>query len=106
MIDLFQRQRQCLRLMGHNFVRDKSQFLQKWRNIKYVGVLMLVISAQWPMINYAIYHIDDLQLVTASLSISFTNVLTVIKITTFLVHKWRFVALMTKLETMYQECKY
>ncbi|XP_013102265.1 odorant receptor 82a [Stomoxys calcitrans] len=103
MIDLFARQRQCLVIMGHHFVRDKSRLLQQWRNIKYVGVLLLVMSAQGPMINYTIYHIDDLQLATASLSISFTNVLTVIKITTFLLYKWRFVALTRKLETMYQE---
>ncbi|XP_075147918.1 odorant receptor 82a [Haematobia irritans] len=103
MIDLFAKQRQCLHIMGHHFVRDKSQLLQQWRNIKYVGVLLLVISAQGPMINYTIYHIDDLQLATASLSISFTNVLTVIKITTFLIYKWRFVAVMQKLETMYKE---
>ncbi|XP_037808519.1 odorant receptor 82a [Lucilia sericata] len=105
MIDLFGRQRQCLRIMGHHFVRDKSVLLRKWRNIVYFGVLMLVMSAQWPMINYAIYYIDNLQLATASLSICFTNILTVIKITTFLSYKWRFVALMTKLETMYQELK-
>nr|AID61224.1 odorant receptor [Calliphora stygia] len=105
MIDLFGRQRQCLRIMGHHFVRDKSLLLRKWRNIVYFGVLMLVMSAQWPMINYAIYYIDNLELATASLSICFTNVLTVIKISTFLSYKWRFVALMTKLETMYQESK-
>ncbi|XP_023292433.2 odorant receptor 82a [Lucilia cuprina] len=105
MIELFGRQRQCLRIMGHQFVRDKSVLLGKWRNIVYFGVLMLVMSAQWPMINYAIYYIDNLQLATASLSICFTNILTVIKITTFLSYKWRFVALMTKLETMYQELK-
>ena len=106
MIDLFGRQRHCLRLMGHHFVRDKSQFLQKWRNFVYIAVLMLVASAQWPMMNYAIYYIDNLELATASLSISFTNILTVIKITTFLCYKWRFVAIMSKLETMYHERKY
>ncbi|XP_065364130.1 odorant receptor 82a [Calliphora vicina] len=105
MIDLFGRQRQCLRIMGHHFVRDKSVLLRKWRNIVYFGVLMLVMSAQWPMINYAIYYIDNLELATASLSICFTNILTVIKITTFLSYKWRFVALMTKLENMYHESK-
>ncbi|KNC32434.1 putative odorant receptor 82a [Lucilia cuprina] len=67
MIELFGRQRQCLRIMGHQFVRDKSVLLGKWRNIVYFGVLMLVMSAQWPMINYAIYYIDNLQLATASL---------------------------------------
>lgn len=106
MIELFGRQKQCLRLMGHQLVRDKSQLLGKWRNIVYFGVLMLVMSAQWPMIDYAIYYRDNLELATASLSICFTNVLTVIKITTFLSYKWRFVAMMTKLETMYHECKY
>lgn len=106
MIELFGRQRQCLRIMGHHFVRDKSQLLGKWRNILYFGVLMFVMSAQWPMMNYAIYNIDNLELATASLSICFTNVLTVIKIATFLSYKWRFVALMTKLESMYHECKF
>ncbi|XP_073814959.1 odorant receptor 82a [Musca autumnalis] len=103
MIDLFARQRQCLLLMGHDFLRDKSQLFQKWHNIKYVSVLLLVVSAQWPMMNYTIYNIDDLQLATASLSISFTNVLTVIKITTFLFYKWRFGGLMKKLEAMFNE---
>lgn len=103
MIDLFAKQRQCLRIMGHNFVRDKSQLLRKWRNIKYFGVLLLVMSAQWPMMNYTIYHIDKMELVTACLSIIFTNILTVVKISTFLLYKWRFVALMQKLETMYNE---
>lgn len=106
MIELFAKQRQCLHLMGHHFVRDKSQLLQMWHNIKFAGVVMVVISAQWPMINYVIYHIDDMQLATASLSICFTNVLTVTKITTFLFYKWRFVKLMKKLEAMYLNCKY
>lgn len=106
MLDLFAKQRQCLLLMGHNFVRDKSELLKKWHNIKYVSVLLLVVSAQWPIMNYTIYYIDDLQLATASMSISYTNVLTVVKITTFLFYKWRFAALMEKLESMYHECKY
>uniref|UniRef100_A0A1I8M981 Odorant receptor n=1 Tax=Musca domestica TaxID=7370 RepID=A0A1I8M981_MUSDO len=103
MLDLFAKQRQCLLLMGHNFVRDKSELLKKWHNIKYVSVLLLVVSAQWPIMNYTIYYIDDLQLATASMSISYTNVLTVVKITTFLFYKWRFAALMEKLESMYHE---
>ncbi|KAM7364736.1 odorant receptor 82a [Cochliomyia hominivorax] len=105
MIELFGRQKQCLRIMGHQLVRDKSELLGKWRNIVYFAVLMFVMSAQWPLIDYSIYYIDNLELATASLSICFTNILTVIKITTFLSYKWRFVALMTKLETMYHDLK-
>uniref|UniRef100_A0A1A9ZT59 Odorant receptor n=1 Tax=Glossina pallidipes TaxID=7398 RepID=A0A1A9ZT59_GLOPL len=105
MIDLFERQRFCLRVMGHHFVRDRSQQSRRWHNTrctyKYILCLFLVVSAQVPMINYTIYYIDHVELATASLSICFTNILTTVKIITFLLYKWEFAALMEKLEEMY-----
>nr|AYN70682.1 odorant receptor 82a [Bactrocera minax] len=55
------------------------------------------------MMDYIIYHIDDLALATASLSIVFTNVLTVIKTSTFLTYKREFKSLMAEFERMYDE---
>ncbi|KAL9898252.1 odorant receptor 82a [Glossina fuscipes fuscipes] len=109
MIDLFERQRFCLRVMGHNFVRDRSQQSRRWHNTrctyKYILCLFLVVSAQVPMINYTIYYIDHVELATASLSICFTNILTTVKIITFLLYKWEFAALMEELEEMYYEVR-
>lgn len=73
--------------------------------LKYVLLLLLMMSAQLPMMDYIIYHIDDLALATASLSIVFTNVLTVIKTSTFLTYKREFKSLMAEFERMYDECK-
>ncbi|XP_017481537.1 PREDICTED: odorant receptor 82a [Rhagoletis zephyria] len=71
--------------------------------MKHALLLLFMISAQWPMMDYIIYHIDDLPLATACLSILFTNVLTVIKTSTFLAYKHEFNQLMLEFEMMYDE---
>ncbi|XP_054725222.1 odorant receptor 82a [Anastrepha obliqua] len=111
--DLFRIQRNCLRLMGHQDIYDKNvvpgeeqkskDCFGQCQTIKYVILLLVMISAQLPMMDYIIYHIDDLALATASLSIVFTNVLTVIKTSTFLAYKREFKQLMTEFELMYDE---
>ncbi|XP_037945273.1 odorant receptor 82a-like [Teleopsis dalmanni] len=101
MQDIFETQRKCLRLMGHTLENEKSPLLRKWNSFIYYGSLLLVLSAQWPMINYVVYNIDDLTLATASLSIVLTNMLTVIKMITFLMYKQRFMELMEQFGEMF-----
>ncbi|XP_011181975.2 odorant receptor 82a [Zeugodacus cucurbitae] len=116
--DLFRIQRNCLRLMGHQDIYDDDnetagdeQKSKSWQmrcfrhsqTLKYALLLLLMMSAQLPMMDYIIYHIDDLALATACLSIVFTNVLTVIKTSTFLAYKREFKSLMAEFERMYDE---
>uniref|UniRef100_A0A348AZT7 Odorant receptor n=1 Tax=Bactrocera dorsalis TaxID=27457 RepID=A0A348AZT7_BACDO len=117
--DLFRIQRNCLRVMGHQDIFDNNEASwsdeqkskskrQRWcfrhcQALKYVLLLLFMVSAQLPMMNYIIYHIDDLALATACLSIVFTNVLTVIKTSTFLTYKREFKSLMAEFESMYDE---
>ncbi|KAH8407919.1 hypothetical protein KR222_000803 [Zaprionus bogoriensis] len=94
---LFQLQEQCLRLMGHNDNTDAPAFASRPAlslGLRHVASLLLVISAEYPLISYVIYHRDDMELITACLSVAFTNLLTVIKISTFLVYKRSFWQLM------------
>ncbi|XP_014091900.1 odorant receptor 82a [Bactrocera oleae] len=116
--DLFRIQRNCLRVMGHQDIFDNNEApsdqqkskskQQRWclhhcQTLKYVLLLLFMVSAQLPMMDYIIYHIDDLALATACLSIVFTNVLTVIKTSTFLTYKREFKSLMAEFESMYDE---
>ncbi|XP_050338781.1 odorant receptor 82a [Bactrocera neohumeralis] len=117
--DLFRIQRNCLRVMGHQDIFDNNEASssdeqkskskrQRWcfrhcQALKYVLLLLFMVSAQLPMMNYIIYHSDDLALATACLSIVFTNVLTVIKTSTFLTYKREFKSLMAEFERMYDE---
>ncbi|XP_011208732.2 odorant receptor 82a [Bactrocera dorsalis] len=117
--DLFRIQRNCLRVMGHQDIFDNNEAsssdeqkskskrqrrcFRHWQALKYVLLLLFMVSAQLPMMNYIIYHIDDLALATACLSIVFTNVLTVIKTSTFLTYKREFKSLMAEFESMYDE---
>ncbi|CAD6993496.1 unnamed protein product [Ceratitis capitata] len=128
--DLFRIQRNCLRLMGHQDIYDDdgddnnssnnndTEFssverkslrqrlcFRHLQTMKYVLLLLLMMSAQLPMMDYIIYHIDDLELATACLSIVFTNILTVIKTSTFLAYKREFKSLMTEFELMYDELR-
>lgn len=106
--------------MGHQDIFDNNEApsdqqkskskQQRWclhhcQTLKYVLLLLFMVSAQLPMMDYIIYHIDDLALATACLSIVFTNVLTVIKTSTFLTYKREFKSLMAEFESMYDECK-
>ncbi|XP_067626408.1 odorant receptor 82a [Eurosta solidaginis] len=113
-VNLFRIQRNCLSLMGHQDIYDnnnklneneqKSKYCHNFcQMLKNVLLLLVMVSAQLPMMDYIIYHIDDLALATACLSIVFTNVLTVIKTSTFLAYKHEFKRLMAEFELMYDE---
>ncbi|XP_017846321.1 odorant receptor 82a [Drosophila busckii] len=89
MVRLFQLQEQCLRVMGHNMVVEPLTL-----SLKHIASLAFVLSAQYPLVSYALHNRDDLELITAGLSVVFTNMLTVIKISTFLAYKqdyWRMI---------------
>lgn len=102
---LFQLQENCLRLMGHNDNTEVSSS-RLTLGLRHVASLLLVISAEYPLLSYIIYHIDDMELITACLSVAFTNLLTVIKISTFLIYKRNFWQLMQSFRRLYGKSKY
>nr|AOE48077.1 putative odorant receptor OR11 [Scaeva pyrastri] len=99
-LQIFNRQTKCLRAMGHSLIHQVQE--SKWQRIPQFFVLFLVVSAQYPMINYAIFHKDDLELVTGCMSIAFTNMLSSIKVLTFLINKIKFLEIINELKTMWQ----
>ncbi|KAH8310956.1 hypothetical protein KR044_003593 [Drosophila immigrans] len=101
---LFLLQEHCLRLMGHSMDSrsDDDDSILTLR-LKYFGSLLLVVSAEYPMLSYVMHNRDDVELVTASLSVVFTNLLTVIKISTFLVYKQNFWQLMQSFRQIYPQ---
>ncbi|XP_030371057.1 odorant receptor 82a [Scaptodrosophila lebanonensis] len=111
MVRLFHLQELCLRLMGHNAVSKEASGEggrggrggRRVLSFKHVVSLLLVASAQYPMVSYTIYNRDDMELVTACLSVVFTNMLTVIKIITFLVYKQDFWQMMQNFREMYSQ---
>ncbi|XP_051863953.1 odorant receptor 82a [Drosophila albomicans] len=98
---LFLLQEQCLRLMGHSMDSQSNDDRALTLGLKHFASLLLVISAEYPMMSYVMYNRDDIELVTASLSVVFTNLLTVIKISTFLVYKQNFWQLMHSFRQIY-----
>lgn len=114
MEDLFEIQRKCLNAMGHRLVvKSTTTDVQiqehhtrmHWMTMMHIFVLALVASALLPMIYFCVYEIADLSVATAGLSIICTNVLSIIKLSTFLLFKNKFLKLMTKLSDMYENCK-
>lgn len=101
---LFQLQENCLRLMGHND-NTEATGTRLTIGLRHVASLFLVMSAEYPILSYVIYHIDDMELITACLSVAFTNLLTVIKISTFLIYKRHFWQLMQSFRRLYRKCK-
>ncbi|XP_034487517.1 odorant receptor 82a-like [Drosophila innubila] len=98
---LFQLQENCLRVMGHSMESSDERALTP--GLKHVASLLLVISAEYPLMSYVIYNRDDMELITACLSVAFTNLLTVIKISTFLVYKQNFWQMMHSFRQMYSK---
>ncbi|KAH8374528.1 hypothetical protein KR200_000558 [Drosophila serrata] len=101
---LFQLQENCLRAMGHsppNIDTNEKISLK----LNHVISLLFVISAQYPLISYIFYKRNDMEEITACLSVVFTNLLTVIKITTFLVFKKNFWKMINRFREMHEECK-
>ncbi|KAI8044792.1 hypothetical protein M5D96_000964 [Drosophila gunungcola] len=98
---LFQLQENCLRAMGHSHNVDSAK--DKVLSLKHISSLLFVISAQYPLISYAVYNRNDMEKVTACLSVVLTNLLTVVKITTFLVYKQDFWAMIRRFRKMHQQ---
>ncbi|XP_020814128.1 odorant receptor 82a [Drosophila serrata] len=99
---LFQLQENCLRTMGHsppNIDTNEKISLK----LNHVISLLFVISAQYPLISYIFYKRNDMEEITACLSVVFTNLLTVIKITTFLVFKKNFWKMINRFREMHEE---
>ncbi|KAH8354538.1 hypothetical protein KR084_000903 [Drosophila pseudotakahashii] len=88
MARLFQLQENCLRAMGHSDDVDSTE--HRALGLKHISSLLFVISAQYPLISYVVYNRNDMEKVTACLSVVLTNMLTVIKITTFLANRLSF----------------
>ncbi|XP_017056905.1 odorant receptor 82a [Drosophila ficusphila] len=100
MTSLFQLQENCLRAMGHSYnVEDSGD---RALSLKHISSLVFVISAQYPLISYVVHNRNDMEKVTACLSVVLTNMLTVIKISTFLVHKQDFWEMIWRFRKMHQ----
>ncbi|EDW83053.1 uncharacterized protein Dwil_GK22520 [Drosophila willistoni] len=104
MARLFLLQEICLRVMGHSPNTGKDTRSGKGVfSFSHIISLLFVISAEYPMISYIMYHNDDMELITATLSVVFTNLLTAIKIITFLVYKQDFWQMMQTFRQMHQQ---
>lgn len=101
---LFRLQETCLQAMGHTGGHENSIPDGKL-SLKHIVSLAYVVSAQYPLISYIVYNIEDMEKVTACLSVVFTNMLTVIKITTFLAYKQDFWRMIQRFREMHQQCK-
>ncbi|XP_039232194.1 odorant receptor 82a [Drosophila yakuba] len=101
MIRLFQLQEYCLRLMGHNDDMDSTEV--RALSLKHISSLIFVISAQYPLISYVAHNRNDMEKVTACLSVVFTNMLTVIKISTFLANRRDFWEMIRRFRKMHEQ---
>jgi len=99
----FQLQENCLRAMGHSDNVDSTK--NRAFSLKHISSLLFVISAQYPLISYVVYNRNDMEKVTACLSVVLTNMLTVIKITTFLVKRLEFWKMIRLFRKMHEQCK-
>ncbi|KAH8369416.1 hypothetical protein KR009_010312 [Drosophila setifemur] len=98
---LFQLQLNCLRAMGHTPHMDKGG--DGALRLKHIISLLFVVSAQYPLISYILHNRDDMEEITACLSVVLTNMLTVVKITTFLVYKQDFWEMIQHFREMHQQ---
>lgn len=92
--------------MGHNETNTEISGARLTLSLRHVASLLLVISAEYPLLAYIVYHNDDMEMMTASLSVAFTNLLTVIKISTFLIYKRNFWQLVHSFRRLYRKSKY
>ncbi|KAH8359488.1 hypothetical protein KR093_006978 [Drosophila rubida] len=99
---LFLLQENCLRLMGHS-MDSESNGSALTLALKYFGTLLFVGAADIVMMAYVYNNRHDVELMTASLSVLFTNLLTVVKILTFLVHKRNFWQLIRSFRRIYPQ---
>lgn len=74
-------------------------------SLNHIISLLFVISAQYPLISYIFYKRDDMEEITACLSVVFTNLLTVIKISTFLTYRKDFWTMIHRFREMHQQRK-
>nr|NP_730794.1 odorant receptor 82a [Drosophila melanogaster]P82986.1 RecName: Full=Odorant receptor 82a [Drosophila melanogaster]AAN13335.1 odorant receptor 82a [Drosophila melanogaster] len=98
---LFQLQEYCLRAMGHKDDMDSTDSTAL--SLKHISSLIFVISAQYPLISYVAYNRNDMEKVTACLSVVFTNMLTVIKISTFLANRKDFWEMIHRFRKMHEQ---
>ncbi|XP_026838647.1 odorant receptor 82a isoform X1 [Drosophila erecta] len=98
---LFQLQEYCLRAMAHRDDMDSTE--DRALSLKHISSLIFVVSAQYPLISYAAYNRNDMEKVTACLSVVFTNMLTVIKICTFLANRRHFWEMMRRFRKMHEQ---
>jgi len=89
--------------MGHSDNVDSTK--NRAFSLKHISSLLFVISAQYPLISYVVYNRNDMEKVTACLSVVLTNMLTVIKITTFLVKRLEFWKMIRLFRKMHEQCK-
>ncbi|EDV42847.1 uncharacterized protein Dana_GF18198 [Drosophila ananassae] len=99
---LFQLQEKCLQAMGHTGGHENSIPDGKL-SLKHIVSLAFVVSAQYPLISYIVYNSEDMEKVTACMSVVLTNMLTVIKITTFLAYKQDFWRMIQRFREMHQQ---
>ncbi|XP_033166866.1 odorant receptor 82a [Drosophila mauritiana] len=97
---LFQLQEYCLRAMAHRDDMDGTE--GRALSLQHISSLILVISAQYPLISYVAYNRNDMEKVTACLSVVFTNMLTVIKISTFLANRKDFWEMIRRFRKMHE----
>jgi len=90
--------------MGHKDDMDSTDSTAL--SLKHISSLIFVISAQYPLISYVAYNRNDMEKVTACLSVVFTNMLTVIKISTFLANRKDFWEMIHRFRKMHEQCKW
>ncbi|KAH8243994.1 hypothetical protein KR032_012052 [Drosophila birchii] len=99
---IFQLQENCLRVMGHSPLGIDSTEKGSLR-LKHVISLLFVASAQYPLISNIFYKGNDMKEITACLGVVFTNLLTTVKITTFLMYRENFWTMIHRFREMHQQ---
>lgn len=102
---MFQLQENCLLLMGHNMKSFGERSSLHPLGLRHIVSLVFVLSAEYPMLSYVVYNRDDMELITACLSVAFTNLVTVTKIWTFLAYKESFWQMMHSFRQLDTKCK-
>ncbi|XP_055851541.1 odorant receptor 82a [Episyrphus balteatus] len=97
---IFYRQTKCLNRMGHSL--DQQIKESKLKQISQIFLLFVVASAQYPLINYLIYHRNNMELVTACMSVACTNILSFVKFITYFINKEMFLEITNEFKTMWE----
>ncbi|KAH8295031.1 hypothetical protein KR018_006279 [Drosophila ironensis] len=101
---MFQLQENCLRAMGHTYPHGSVEASEgKGISVRHIVSLFFVVSAQYPLISFMVYKRDDMEQITACLSVVLTNMLTVVKLTTFMFYKRDFWQMMQCFRDMHKE---